>query len=317
MDDLKQWQKQILELTKYNKNNLIKAMKTSNSISGGKSSAYIAANYKADFNLFALVTTNDKTCLFPDSKVRQIVSDRIGKEFVGTLEMDDIIYTILDLEQFIGRKIDWVSGMTFEDMVRKRKTLPSVFQRFCTSELKIEPMKKFWYDNINEPMEVRIGFRANEMRRAKTMIEKCNDDGFMYSKFKVGKSDSGRNKLKELKWQKPFFPLIEDGIFKDNIEEFWKDKQVRFAYKNNCVGCFERNPIMLNYMSKKESNKFDFFMNLEKEMQAYFVKTKGKESKYGRFLDSDITYEKIKNHKLQMDLFDDDFNTCDSGYCGL
>lgn len=294
----------------------LERMKTVNNVSGGKSSAFIAYHYPADYNIFSLVRTNENNCLFPDAKIRQIVSDKIGCEFIGTLEMDEIIYTILDLEQLIGKKINWVTGVTFEEMVRKRKTLPSVFQRFCTSELKIEPMKKFWYENINEPIEVRIGFRANEMRRAKTMIEKCTD-GFIYSKFKIGKTQSGRNKLKELKWQKPNFPLIDNGIFKDTIEEFWKDKPVRFAYKNNCVGCFERNPLMLNYMSIKETNKFDFFMNLEKEMQEYFVKTRGKESNYGRFLDSDITYEKIKNHKLQMDLFDDDFNDCDSGYCGL
>lgn len=61
-------------------------MKTVNSISGGKTSAYIAANYPADYNVFALVRTDDNNCLFPDTKVRQIVSDKIGTEFIGTLE---------------------------------------------------------------------------------------------------------------------------------------------------------------------------------------------------------------------------------------
>lgn len=73
-------------------------MKTVNSLSGGKTSSYIAVNYPADYNIFALVRTDDKKCMFPDAKVRQIVSDRIGKEFIGTLEMDEIIYTMLDLE---------------------------------------------------------------------------------------------------------------------------------------------------------------------------------------------------------------------------
>jgi hypothetical protein len=27
--------------------------------------------------------------------------------------------------------------------------------------------------------------------------------------------------------------------------------------------------------------------------------------------------EKIKEYKMQLDLFDEDFNDCDSGYCGL
>ena len=66
-------------------------METVNSLSGGKSSSYIALNYKADFNVFSLVRTNDKLCQYPDKKVRQIVSDLIGCEFVGTTEQDNII----------------------------------------------------------------------------------------------------------------------------------------------------------------------------------------------------------------------------------
>ena len=80
-------------------------MNTVNSLSGGKTSSYIAANYPADYNVFSLVRTDDINVLFPDAKVRQMVSDRIGKEFIGTLEEDTIIYTMLDLEQYIGQEI--------------------------------------------------------------------------------------------------------------------------------------------------------------------------------------------------------------------
>ena len=95
-------------------------MKTVNSLSGGKTSSYIAANYPADYNVFALVRTDDKNCMFPDAKIRQQVSDRLGTEFVGTLEDDMIIYTMLDLEQFIGSKIDWVTGKTFDKVIDKK-----------------------------------------------------------------------------------------------------------------------------------------------------------------------------------------------------
>jgi hypothetical protein len=99
------------------------------------------------------------------------------------------------------------------------------------------------------------------------------------------------------------FPLIEDGIFKDAVETYWKDKPVRFAYKNNCVGCFHRNEIFLNHMSKRDEKQFDWFMRMEQENNCTFK--------------NGITYEKIKNYKMQLDLFDEDFNDCDSGYCGL
>jgi hypothetical protein len=288
-------------------------MKTVNSLSGGKTSSYIAKHYPADYNVFALVRTDDTNCLFPDAKIRQIVSDKIGTEFIGTLEEDAIIYTMLDLEQFIGQKIDWVSGKTFDEVIIRKNDgkskiyLPNVTQRFCTTEMKLQPLFDWWKENFNEPVEMRIGFRANEMKRAKNMIEKLNENGFSTFKSIIGQSKNGRNKWKDIEWQKPEFPLIKNGIFKDKIEEFWKDKPVRFAFMNNCVGCFHRNEILLKLMSEKHPNKFDWFINAE-----------NKNSEFGkRTFKNGMSYEKIKNWKTQLKLFDDDFNDCDSGYCGL
>ena len=68
-----------------------------NSISGGKTSAYIAANYKADYNVFALVRIESNASKFKDKKIRQEVEDRIQAPFIATAEDDTIIYTILDL----------------------------------------------------------------------------------------------------------------------------------------------------------------------------------------------------------------------------
>jgi len=284
-------------------------MKTVNSLSGGQTSSYIAANYLADYNIFALVRTSDKNCLFPDKKIRQMVSDKIGKEFIGTLEEDTIIYTMLDLEQFIGQKIDWVSGKTFDEVIlrKDKKYLPNVTQRFCTQIMKLEPIFNWWKDNFNEPVEMRIGFRANEMRRAKNMYEKTNEEGILTFKDIIGKSKNGnRNRWGEIAWQKPVFPLIEDSIFKDKVVEFWKDKPVRFAYMNNCVGCFHRNEVLLKHMSIKHPKKYQWFVDAERDCG------------YGELtFKNGITYEKIRNSLTQTKLFDDDFNDCDSGYCGL
>ena len=277
-------------------------MKTCNSISGGKTSAYIAVNYPADYNVFSLVRTDDKNCLFPDTKLRQIVSDKLGVEFIGTLEEDAIIYTMLDLEQMLGTKIDWVTGKTFEEIIIKHGSyLPNIMTRFCTTEMKLQPIFNWWKNNFNEPIEMRIGFRANEMSRAKTMIEKTNKNGILEFKDIIGKRKT-QNKWGLIEWQKPSFPLIQDAIFKDKIEEFWKDKNVRFAFMNNCVGCFHRNELLLKLMSEKHPNKFDWFVKQETE---------------GRTFKNGITYDKIKSHKLQGNLFEEDFNDCDSGYCGL
>jgi len=281
-------------------------LKTVNSLSGGKTSSYIAANYPADYNVFSLVRTDDKNCIFPDKKIRQEVSDRLGTEFIGTLEEDIIIYTMLDLEQFIGSKIDWVTGKTFDEITVRngKRYLPNVTQRFCTTEMKLQPIFDWWRKEINEVVEMRIGFRANEQRRAKTMLEKANKNGNLEFKAIVGKRKT-QNKWADIEWQKPKFPLIDNPTFKDSIENYWKDKNVRFAYLNNCVGCFHRSPVLLKHMSDKHPNKFQWFVDSE-------------ENGYGkRTFKNGMKYKDIRKSLKQTKLFDDDFNECDSGYCAL
>jgi hypothetical protein len=63
-------------------------MKTVNSISGGKTSSYLAKHYPADYNLFALVRIEDVKCSPKDKKLVQLVSDKIGMEFIWRLRTD-------------------------------------------------------------------------------------------------------------------------------------------------------------------------------------------------------------------------------------
>jgi len=281
-------------------------MKTVNSLSGGKTSSYIAANYPADYNVFSLVRTDDKNCMFPDKKIRQEVSDRLGTEFIGTLEEDMIIYTMLDLEQYIGSKIDWVSGKTFDNTIIKTKKgtkyLPNKMARYCTTELKTIPILHWMYEEVKEPVIMRFGYRANETKRAIKMMDKKDDDGFISVKTTLTKLKDGRNSWGVYKYCKPEFPLINDNIYKDTIEEFWKYKDVRFAYMNNCVGCWWRSPLLLKKMSDKHPKKMKWFADQETN-----------KSKWR----SDIMYKDIIKWKTQTELFDDDFNECDSGHCGL
>lgn len=279
-------------------------MKTVNSLSGGKTSSYIAANYPADYNVFSLVRTSDKKCMFPDAKIRQEVSDRLGEEFIGTLEDDTIIYTILDLEQYIGQKIHWVTGKTFDKIIDRngKKYLPNKIARFCTTELKTVPIFHWVYKEIKNPVLMRFGYRANETKRAIKMMEKTDEDGFTIVKATFSKLKDGRNKWGEYQYCKPVFPLIKDNIYKDNIEEYWKNKPVRFAYMNNCVGCWWRSPLLLKKMSNKQPEKMKWFADQETE-----------KSKWR----SDVMYKDIIKWKTQTELFDNDFNECDSGYCGL
>ena len=151
---------------------------------------------------------------------------------------------------------------------------------------------------------MRIGYRANEKSRAKTMLSKTNKNGNLEMKAIVGKRKT-QNKWANIEWQKPNFPLINDNIYKDTIENFWTNKPVRFAYLNNCIGCFHRSPILLKHMSNKHPEKYQWFVDAEKD--GYGART----------FKNGITYEQIRKSLTQIKLFDDDFNDCDSGYCGV
>ena len=131
-------------------------MKTVTSVSGGQSSAYIAANYPSDFLVFALVCIEDRNCTPKDAKLVQQVSDRIGREFIATAEDDTILHTMLDLEQYLGQRIDWVAGKPFEHL--RKSSLPNITWRHCTELMKIKPMFNWWKNTIGEPVHMQIGF---------------------------------------------------------------------------------------------------------------------------------------------------------------
>lgn len=261
-------------------------MKTCTSISGGQSSAYVAANYPSDYLVFALVCIEDRNCTPKDAGLVKEVSNRIGREFVATAEDDIILNTVLDLEQHLGQRIDWVVGKTFDTL--RPASLPNITWRHCTDLMKIRPMFRWWKEKVKEPIEMRIGFRAGEEQRAGRMLDNCDENGFRcYGK---------------VPWQKPAFPMIDNGIRRDQVVNYWKDKPVRFAEQNNCVGCFHRNPLVLRKMFDKHPNKMQWFLDMETRKNARWK--------------SEASYEEIKNHKPQAEIDFEEWG-CDSGYCGV
>lgn len=285
-------------------------MITVTSVSGGRTSAFVAKKYPTDQLVFALVRTEDADCRFKDDATRKIVEQRIDTDFVGTLEDDMIIYTILELEQFLGQKIHWVTGPTYEWVIEnKGGWLPNKLHRYCTSELKIEPIFQWWVKTIGvmDPVIMQIGYRANETNRANKTLARLNENGFLehdatFEKHGKGTYE-GKNKWEKVEWQRPTFPLIEDNVYKDEITAYWADKPVRFAEYNNCVGCFHRNPYFLKSMFRKHPNKMQWFRNQEGGDNGYWK--------------NGISYAAIEKFNEQGSLFSDDIGECDDGFCEL
>ena len=71
---------------------------------------------------------------------------------------------------------------------------------------------------------------------------------------------------------------------------------------NNCVGCFHKNPLLIRKMWDKHPNKIQWFAEQERI----------KHQKDVWYKDKNLSFNDIKNWKTQTELFDDDFNECDS-----
>lgn len=266
-----------------------------NSISGGKTSAFMAVHYPADYEVFSLVRIEDVRCTPTDKKLVQFISDKIGMEFIATAESDITLKAVIDLEQKIGKEIIWVTGNTFEAVNKKAtggKGLPNMNWRFCTTEMKMRPIWDWWFKNINEVVKMGIGFRYDEQERATRLS----------TTFKgiVGKSKSGnRNKWDELEWREGYFPLIENKVMHYQVKQ-WADKSgIVFPDDSNCVGCFHKPVQQLRKNFEDEPLKMQWF--LEQEVHAKWKK--------------EMTYKQIKGIGLQQDFNFGTGSGCQAGFC--
>lgn len=265
-----------------------------NSLSGGKTSSYLAYHYPADYNLFSLVRIEDKRCTPKDEKLVQYVSDKIGMQFIATAESDLTLKAVIDLEQLIGKEIIWVTGNSFDQIIEKSKGfLPNMMMRFCTTEMKMRPIWDWWYNNIGEKCKMGIGFRYDEMERA---------DRFSTS-FKgiVGKQGGGvRNKWEEIEWREGYFPLIDNRITHYEVKMWAKSTDLIFPEDSNCVGCFHKPLQQLRKNWDLESEKMQWFA--EQETQRAKWKKEG-------------NYFQFKKIGLQMDFHFGTGSGCQAGFC--
>lgn len=272
-------------------------MKTVNSLSGGKTSSYMAVHYPADYNVFALVRIEAKYCKPKDESIVKYVSDKIGMEFIATAESDTTLYAMRDLEQLIGREIIWVTGDSFDELCRKRKALPNMMQRFCTTEMKMFPIAEWWNKNIGEKIYMQVGFRYDEKERADRFTTDI--------KIKVGKHKNGNNKWQEFNWRIGKFPLIENKITHFNVKQWSDSSGLIFPPDSNCVGCFWKPLQQLRKNWEGEPLKMKWFASMET------INKNGKQFKFKK----EMSYEKIKTIGLQQDFIFGTGSGCQAGFC--
>jgi hypothetical protein len=296
-------------------------MLTVNSVSGGKSSAYIAANYPSDIEIFSLVCADDHSLAHPDKKLMQMANDRLSKyserwgEFIGTTEDPTIIKTIFDLEQHIGREIIWVRGESFDDLIERKSMVPNKLMRWCTHEMKMKPIFEYFYLNhnldpipietpkfskerpyfCNNPIEMKVGYRYDELERC----ERFTTD------FEIATqcANYGEHKMRNAvfkNWRVGKFNLVEDRVNVFKVGKYWRGKDVEFAIESNCNNCPFKGWQRLQQLYKKREPLRKW--------------TSSKEDRYGHTFNSDFSVEEIMNMPEQLGLFDGVLS-CNSGNC--
>lgn len=267
-------------------------MKTIHSLSGGKTSSYMAVHYPADFNVFALVTLDDVKCKPLDQGIVKYASDKLGCDFIATAETDSTLYAMRDLEQLLGREIIWVKGISFDGLNQSKKVLPNMMWRFCTTEMKLRPIFEWWHENINEKVKMGIGFRYDEKERAERLSET----------FKMITGKRGTlNKWEDIEWREGWFPLIEDRLTHYPIYQWAEKSGISFPADSNCVGCFWKPVQQLRKNWDNEPNKMQWFSDQEKLKNATWKK--------------EMSFEEIKRVGLQTDFFFGTGSGCQAGYC--
>jgi hypothetical protein len=268
-------------------------MKTVNSLSGGKTSSYMAYHYPADYNIFSLVTIDDSNCSPKDKGLIKKISDKIGKDFIATAEDDKTLVVILELEQLIGKEIIWLTGLSFDSLIDKKKMLPNSLIRYCTTEMKMRPIWDWWYKNINEKIRMGIGYRWDEMERA---------DKFT-STFKgiVGQSSNGNNKWLEVEWREGYFPLIENKITHLPVKLWANSTNLEFPVDSNCIGCFHKSKEQLRKNYEDNPDKMQWFIDKE-------INIKGSWK-------NGMKYKNIPKLGLQLDFNYGGGAGCQGGFC--
>ena len=218
-----------------------------NSLSGGKTSSYLAVHHPADLEIFSMVCIEDHNAagilkrrkdlvLYANEKLERFIP--VYGEFKATAEDPMIIQTMMELEQKLGREIVWVRDRSFETLIKEKKYIPNRDARFCTTELKMKPVFEHCYLEIGQEVEMRLGYRFDEMERKHRATE---DFKFPYSCNLYGKR---RQNHKSIKWRTCSFPLIDKApVIHPQIQNYWENNpSVSFSADSNCQFCFWKDP---------------------------------------------------------------------------
>lgn len=299
-----------------------------NSLSGGRTSSYMAVHYPADVEIFACVCIDYPKAAPKDPSVLNYCLEKLNGNFIASAESEKTLKIMMQLEQKIGKEIVWVRGKSFDQIINESGCLPTWARRFCTTDLKIIPIFEYIYFRYGIVRE-QIGYRYDESHRAysrdrketimelmdlfgdiqkvKTYIKETyrKVDAIM-TEYPISQNVFGkkRNNLADILWAKKEYPLIDDKVRIREVNQYWRHyPEFVFPRESNCAGCHHKSPETI-------SNQFD----VEPEIMEWFSLQEEK-GKYNTWHDDVIPY-KIKREMSFTELLElGGYSSCDTGYC--
>jgi hypothetical protein len=254
-------------------------MKSVTSVSGGKTSAYMAFHYPTDYYIFSVVLTDHAPSAPKDSGLLREAQARIPG-FIATHEADQTLANVLRLEQELGKPIQWVAAEYSLDRFVSQQTdlpnyrsggpmLPNKQLRFCTIQQKIMPifwhLWRYWWDG--DPVLMNIGFRWDEPRRVEGW--NCDNDK-VKAPVACGLTPDKRWQYTTVEWRVPQFPLYDDRISHNTIRQFWNRKGWVFPEISNCRFCFHHTAVQLQRQAVLEPENLQWWLAQEERVGASF-----------------------------------------------
>lgn len=305
-------------------------MKTINSISGGRTSTYMAIHYPTDLNIFACVCIDFPKAKPKDPAILKYCLEKLNGNFIASAESVKTLKIMMQLEQKLGKEVVWVRGKSFDQIIDEAGCLPTWARRFCTTDLKILPIFEYVYFRYGVVKE-QIGYRYDEAWRAykkgdKTVIELINLFGDVqkvvaYRKKHYRKIDSiitdyaiSQNTFgskihnrEDILWAKKTYPMIDDRVERIHVNHFCNSNLPEFDFpeESNCAGCHHKSSMVIHNQYKEEPEIMEWFSLQEKK------------GKFNTWHDDVIPYDVKKNMNFSELLELGPSGSCDSGYCGF
>jgi 3'-phosphoadenosine 5'-phosphosulfate sulfotransferase (PAPS reductase)/FAD synthetase len=140
------------------------------------------------------------------------------------------------------------NGEPFEAMITKKNYLPNPVARFCTEELKVKTINRY-FDSINFEPDTMVGVRADEPRR-----------------------------LPKLRARGLLVPLAQAGVTQAMVQKFWKDQPFDLELEfhdgvtaaGNCDLCFLKGAGQILSLIQAKPERAIWWANMEQKIDATF-----------------------------------------------